>query len=161
MPASFKRKSQVSGSHASSLRRCADKKAALLVCRAACIFLVMLQQAIFATAHRRFLYAIFTPFLRGDAQGNRNFYVLTSSENACPIKLYRHLCVCGELQKQARFRRYLISFQWFSFASAFQLLKLPHYSIAAADSQYHFQGFTDVFTERIHLEYCKPEKNRI
>jgi len=27
----------------------------------------MLQQAIFATAYRRFLYAIFTPFLRGDA----------------------------------------------------------------------------------------------
>ena len=51
----------------SSLRRCADKKAALLVRRAACIFLVMLQQAIFATAHRRFLYAIFTPFPRGDA----------------------------------------------------------------------------------------------
>ena len=51
----------------SSLRRCADKKAALLVRRAAWIFLVMLQQAIFATAHRRFLYAIFTPFLRGDA----------------------------------------------------------------------------------------------
>ena len=30
---------------------------------------------------------------------------MTSSENACPIKLYRHLCVCGEFQKQARFRR--------------------------------------------------------
>ena len=30
---------------------------------------------------------------------------MTSSENACPIKLYRHLCVCGDLQKQARFRR--------------------------------------------------------
>ena len=30
----------------------------------------MLQQAIFATAHRRFLYAIFTPFLRGDAEWN-------------------------------------------------------------------------------------------
>ena len=47
----------------SSLRRCADKKAALLVRRAAWIFLVMLQQAIYATAYRRFLYAIFTPFL--------------------------------------------------------------------------------------------------
>ena len=34
---------------------------------------------------------------------------MTSSVNACPIKLYRHLCVCGEFQKQARFRRYLVS----------------------------------------------------
>ena len=50
-----------------SLRRCADKQSALLVHRADCLFLVMLQQAIFATAYRRFLYAIFTPFLRGDA----------------------------------------------------------------------------------------------
>ena len=50
-----------------SLHRCADKKAALLVRRAASILLVMLQQATFATAYRRFLYAIFTPFLRGDA----------------------------------------------------------------------------------------------
>ena len=50
-----------------SLRQYADKKAALLVRRAALIFLVMLQQAIFATAYRRFRYAIFTPFLRGNA----------------------------------------------------------------------------------------------
>ena len=44
---------------------------------------------------------------------------MTSSENTCPIKLYRHLCVCGEFQKQARFRRYLISRQKPSFLLKF------------------------------------------
>ena len=63
----LRRKQAWSETPCSSLRRCADKKAALLVRRAAWIFLVMLQQAIFATAYRRFLYAIFTPFPRGDA----------------------------------------------------------------------------------------------
>ena len=83
-----------------SLRRSADKKAALLVHRAACIFLVMLQQAIFATAYRRFLYAIFTPFQR---------FILPFAAGKCNPDLHSPLCatmIRGSCGKRKRvFRR--------------------------------------------------------
>ena len=84
-----------------SLRRSADKKAALLVHRAACIFLVMLQQAIFATAYRRFLYTIFTPFQR---------FILPFAAGKCNPDLLRSpLCatmIRGSCGKRKRvFRR--------------------------------------------------------